>query len=301
MQALLVSIRAQLGVGYGGLQWKSVLTNEYLIEVDNNATDLKKVPRSWIKVNSTKAKVRYHTPEVIDGWMQLTRARELLEEEAERSWRAFLRRFSDSYALFRHIINALSELDCLLSLATTSLTAGYARPTFTADKRTLEMDDFRHPMTEQLISGAYVPNSVHLEEAGEELLIITGPNMGGKVPSRHPSPHQLLARQPACTSAVLPRAPTDTLPVLCYVFSVLVHPRHSSDHRHGSARLLRGRLPLPPVCVRWHPHSHGRARLSAHGEEHLPGGAGRDAADAGGGHSEEPAGIRRAGERHLDG
>ena len=180
MHALLVGIRAQLGAGYSALQWKSVLTAEYLIEVDNNASELKKVPRSWEKVNSTKAKVRYHTPEVKDGWNQLTRARELLEEEAERSWRAFLHRFSDSYGLFRSIINTLSELDCLLSLATTSLTAGYTRPTFTAEQRVLVLEEFRHPMTEQLISGAYVPNSVHLQEGGEQLLLITGPNMGGK-------------------------------------------------------------------------------------------------------------------------
>ena len=180
MRALLLAVRQLLGIGYSELEYKSVLTNHYLIEVCNTATDLKKVPRSWIKVNSTKARVRYHTPDIVDGWMQLTRAEELLEEESERSWRALLQRFSESYALFRHVINVLGELDCLLSLAATSLSVGYTRPTFVEAPRTLDLVDFRHPMTEQLISGPYVPNSVHLQQGGEELLVITGPNMGGK-------------------------------------------------------------------------------------------------------------------------
>ena len=180
MRALLQSIRQLLGPGYGDLEYKSVLTNHYMIEVNNNPKDLQKVPRSWNKMNSTKAKIRYHTPDILEGWMQLTRAEELLAEESDRSWRAFLQRFTESYALFRHIINVLSELDCLLALATTSLTLGYVRPELVANERMLDIGEFRHPMTEQMISEAYVPNSVRMEEGKEEMLIITGPNMGGK-------------------------------------------------------------------------------------------------------------------------
>ena len=177
MRTLLLDVRRLLGPAYSSLEYKSVLTNHYLIEV--SPSDVRRLPDSWVKVNSTKAKVRYHTPAIKDGWVALTRAEELLEDESDRCWQLFLQRFASHYALFRGLINVLSELDCLLSFATVSVSAGYVRPVLVEGERVLEVEGLRHPMSELSVP-SYVPNDCRMSEAGERLMLITGPNMAGK-------------------------------------------------------------------------------------------------------------------------
>ena len=177
MRTLLLDVRRLLGPAYSSLEYKSVLTNQYLIEV--NPSDVRRLPNDWQKVNSTKAKVRYHTPAVKDAWVALTRAEELLEEESDKCWQLFLQRFASHYALFRGLINVLSELDCLLSFATVSVSAGYVRPVLVEDERVLDVVGLRHPMSELSVP-SYVPNDCGMSETGERLMLITGPNMGGK-------------------------------------------------------------------------------------------------------------------------
>ena len=177
MRTLLLDIRRQLGPTYASLEYKSVLTNHYLLEII--PSDVRRLPSDWLKVNSTKARVRYHTPAIKDGWIALTRAEELLEEESDKCWKLFLQRFASHYALFRGLINVLSELDCLLSFATVSVSAGYVRPVIVEGERVLDVEGLRHPMSELSVP-SYVPNDCQMSESGERLMLITGPNMGGK-------------------------------------------------------------------------------------------------------------------------
>ncbi|MAW33947.1 MAG: DNA mismatch repair protein MutS, partial [Proteobacteria bacterium] len=73
--------------------------------------------------------------------------------------------------------SSLAEIDGLLALAKLSLHEGYCRPKF-SDKTELKIKNGRHPIVETQID-TFIPNSINLDE-NKKLLLITGPNMGGK-------------------------------------------------------------------------------------------------------------------------
>ena len=295
MRTLLLDVRRLLGPAYSSLEYKSVLTSQYLIEVSH--ADVHRLPRDWLKVNSTKAKVRYHTPAIKDGWIALTRAEELLEEESDRCWALFLQRFASHYALFRALINVLSELDCLLSLATVSTSPGYVRPQLAEEERVLDVEGLRHPMSELSVS-AYVPNDCRMSERGERLMLITGPNMGGPTTQTHTPTHTCFSRLRLRTSCCCSLTRVVLPPSECR--QVELHPLRGAAGADGAGGRVRARHVCSPVCVRRHPHAHGRARLAPHRAQHVPDGAGRDAAHAAARHASLAAHLRRAGPRHVD-
>ncbi|KAK4917989.1 Mismatch repair protein msh3, partial [Elasticomyces elasticus] len=56
---------------------------------------------------------------------------------------------------------------------------GYVKPVFT-EEAGLHIEQGRHPMVEQLLTDAYVPNDTKLQHDETRALLVTGPNMGGK-------------------------------------------------------------------------------------------------------------------------
>ncbi|MCG6973095.1 MAG: DNA mismatch repair protein MutS [Desulfobacterales bacterium] len=74
----------------------------------------------------------------------------------------------------------LAGLDCLLMLAEIADQNDYHRPEFNTHGCIL-IEDGRHPVVEKMITGErFVPNTIRLDDAEEQILIITGPNMAGK-------------------------------------------------------------------------------------------------------------------------
>ena len=150
---------------------------EYLIEVDN--TDLKNVPASWIKISGTKKLSRFHTPEVVQLIRERDQHKEALAAACDSAFSTFLADISSKYQLFRDTVQALATLDCLLSLALVASQPGYVKPEYT-DDICISVQQGRHPMVEQLLLDAYVPNDIDLKFDQTRALLITGPNMGGK-------------------------------------------------------------------------------------------------------------------------
>ena len=75
---------------------------------------------------------------------------------------------------------ALSELDVLVNLAERAETLNYVAPQF-SDEIGVKIENGRHPVVEQVLKDPFIANPVNLNQQ-RHLLIITGPNMGGKVP-----------------------------------------------------------------------------------------------------------------------
>jgi DNA mismatch repair protein MutS len=73
---------------------------------------------------------------------------------------------------------ALAEIDVLMNFAERADTLNWARPVLT-DDHAINIVDGRHPVVEQVSSQAFVPNDLSLKQDAR-MLIITGPNMGGK-------------------------------------------------------------------------------------------------------------------------
>ena len=152
---------------------------DYLVEVENASATLKKVPASWTKISGTKKVSRFHPPEVVKLIRERDQHKEALAAACDSAYKDLLADISTKYQLFRDAIQNLATLDCLLSLATVAAQPGYVKPCFVDDTR-IEVTGARHPMVEQLLLDAYVPNDIALSAAATRALLITGPNMGGK-------------------------------------------------------------------------------------------------------------------------
>jgi DNA mismatch repair protein MutS len=74
---------------------------------------------------------------------------------------------------------ALATLDVIAGLAETAAVSNYTKPQV-HDGDELRATDARHPVVERFTSGSFVPNDVQLDCGARQLVILTGPNMGGK-------------------------------------------------------------------------------------------------------------------------
>jgi DNA mismatch repair protein MutS len=82
----------------------------------------------------------------------------------------------------RRTASAIAQLDVLTSFAKLAADRGYARPEFTSTGELLIIGG-RHPVIEELLrqkGERFVPNDLYFDVARQQLLLITGPNMGGK-------------------------------------------------------------------------------------------------------------------------
>ena len=80
----------------------------------------------------------------------------------------------------QEIASALAQLDVLAGFAEGARLYGYVCPEI-RDEGVLQLDEGRHPVLEQVMIGEpFVPNDTQLESAGQQVAVITGPNMAGK-------------------------------------------------------------------------------------------------------------------------
>lgn len=166
-------------IGRKKVEYSTVSGIEYLIEVENSSLAIKKIPASWVKVSGTKAKSRFHTPEVIQLIRQRDQHKEALAAACDRAFSALLSEISVQYQYFRDCVQSLATLDCLLSLAAIAQQPGYVKPEYT-EHPCLQVEQGRHPMVEQILTDTYVPNDTSLDHDATRALLVTGPNMGGK-------------------------------------------------------------------------------------------------------------------------
>ncbi len=85
-------------------------------------------------------------------------------------------------ARLRKTASAIAQMDVLTSFAKLAADRGYVRPEFNSSGELLIIGG-RHPVIEELLrqrGERFVPNDLYLEPARQQLLLITGPNMGGK-------------------------------------------------------------------------------------------------------------------------
>lgn len=150
---------------------------EYLVEIRN--TQLKTVPIDWNKVSSTKTVSRFRTPHTEELVQKLRYHEDLLEILSEEEFQDFLSRIVEYYPKLKQFINDFATYDCILSLAATSSNVNFTRPQFSDLSQKIRIKNGRNPIIE-LLDVNYVPNDVIIGPDREKIIIITGPNMGGK-------------------------------------------------------------------------------------------------------------------------
>ncbi|XP_068785201.1 DNA mismatch repair protein Msh3 isoform X4 [Struthio camelus] len=178
IQLHLLEIRKQ--IKNPSADYVTVSGQEFLIEVKNSL--ISSVPSNWVMVSSTKAVSRFHSPFIIENYRHLNQLREQLVLDCSAEWLNFLDHFSEHYHPVSKAIGHLATIDCLFSLAQVAKQGDYCRPIVQDNQREIIIKNGRHPVIDVLLGeqDQYVPNTTNLSGDGERVMIITGPNMGGK-------------------------------------------------------------------------------------------------------------------------
>jgi len=148
----------------------------YYIEISNANAD--KVPVHYTRKQTLKGAERYITEELKAFEDKVLSAREKSLSFEKALYDELLDVIASSLAELQLCASALAELDVLANFAERAETLNLARPVLQAESGIL-IEGGRHPVVEQVSDVPFVPNDLNL--TGERrMLVITGPNMGGK-------------------------------------------------------------------------------------------------------------------------
>ena len=148
----------------------------YYIEVSRNAAET--VPAEYIRRQTMKNTERYITPELkrFEDNALTSRARALQLEKT--LYEALLEKLGADVPALSRAARAVAETDVLACFAERAQTLGFARPRLTADPG-LTITQGWHPVVREASAETFVPNDLELHDR-RRMLIVTGPNMGGK-------------------------------------------------------------------------------------------------------------------------
>ncbi len=151
----------------------------YYIEVTNTHKD--KVPPEWIRKQTLVNAERYITQELKDYEEKILGAQERILALEEKLFASVVADLAEYIPAIQLNASLIARLDCLLSFTVVARDYKYSRPVVD-DSLELQLTEARHPVIErQLPAGEpYITNSVSLSNDGNQILMITGPNMSGK-------------------------------------------------------------------------------------------------------------------------
>jgi DNA mismatch repair protein MutS len=149
----------------------------YYIEISRS--NLHAVPADYHRKQTIAGGERFTTPALKEYEEKILGADErILERELEVFERLRARVAADAPRI-QDTARALATLDVLAGLAETATLCNFTKP-HVHDGDEYVVSDGRHPVVERLASSAFVPNDIDLNGSGRQLVILTGPNMGGK-------------------------------------------------------------------------------------------------------------------------
>ncbi len=148
----------------------------YYIEV-GRARDLE-VPAEYVRRQTLKNAERYITPELKEFEDKVLSARERALAREKHLYEVLLDRLGEDLNALQASSAALAEIDVVANLAGRANVLRLCRPQL-ADEPVIEIKGGRHPVVEQVLDEPFVPNDLRLDSK-RRMLIITGPNMGGK-------------------------------------------------------------------------------------------------------------------------
>ncbi len=148
----------------------------YYIEISRAQSE--QAPTEYIRRQTLKNAERFITPELkeFEDKALSSKSRALAREKF--LYEELLDKLAEHIQVLQISAAALSELDVLNNLAERAITLRLCRPDFTSELG-IHIEAGRHPVIEQVIDEPFVPNDICLDNA-KRMLIITGPNMGGK-------------------------------------------------------------------------------------------------------------------------
>jgi DNA mismatch repair protein MutS len=174
LQALEQRERARTGIANLRVGYNRI--HGYYIEVGRSAADA--LPQDYRRRQTLKHAERYITAELQQFEDRVLSARERALARECALYDELLKRITAELDALQSTAAAIAELDVLAAFAERAEVLDWCAPEFTAAPE-IDIEAGRHPVVEQVQPGAFVANDLHLDD-GRRMLIITGPNMGGK-------------------------------------------------------------------------------------------------------------------------
>jgi DNA mismatch repair protein MutS len=171
--------RGRTGIGSLKVKFNSIFG--YYIEVSK--PNLHLVPPDYERKQTLVGAERFTTPELKEYEAKILDAQEKIVEIERRLFTELRAAIAAEAKRIRQTALALAEVDVLAALAHIAALRNYCRPQF-VESGEMEIVEGRHPVIEQLEfaggSDRFVPNDLYLNGTTHNILLLTGPNMGGK-------------------------------------------------------------------------------------------------------------------------
>ena len=148
----------------------------YYIEISK--AQAQAVPEEYIRRQTLKGAERFITPELKEFEDKVLSARDRSLARERQLYEELIETLNDALAALQSTAASVAEIDTLTNLAERALALNLSQPTLT-DTPQIQYQNGRHLSVEQASDDAFVPNDLDLHDR-RRLLIITGPNMGGK-------------------------------------------------------------------------------------------------------------------------
>ncbi len=176
-QELLLKIeqeeREKTGITTLKVNFNSV--HGFYIEVSKAQSE--KVPEYYIRRQTLKNNERYITPELKELEQKAVSAKERSLELEDELFHAVEHELQQKLPELTRLSQILSLIDVLNGFAVVSKSGNYVRPQL-SNEHIIKIIDGRHPVIEKITDKPFVSNSIELKD--KHMLVITGPNMGGK-------------------------------------------------------------------------------------------------------------------------
>lgn len=148
----------------------------YYIEISRSQSD--QAPERYIRRQTLKNVERFITPDLktFEDKALSSKSRALAREKA--LYEQLIQRVQDDLQALQQTASALSDLDVLACFAERAVALNWCKPEFCEESQ-IDIVAGRHPVVEQLSDSPFIANNTRIDQR-RQMLLITGPNMGGK-------------------------------------------------------------------------------------------------------------------------
>lgn len=150
----------------------------YYLEVTRANQD--RVPADYIRKQTLVNAERYVTPEIKELEEQILAAEERQIALEQEHFRRLVTMIAEAAAGLSALASAVGALDSLAAFAEVAARHRYVRPEMLPAGAPITIREGRHPVVEQACRDPFVPNDAELDSDGAQIVVLTGPNMGGK-------------------------------------------------------------------------------------------------------------------------
>jgi DNA mismatch repair protein MutS len=149
----------------------------YYFEVTNKHLD--KVPDHYQQKQTLVNAARFHTEELKEAESTILEAEDKAIALEDRIFRGLLEMVGKRLGDLHETARLVASADLMLGFADVAEDHGYCRPECD-DSLDFVVTGGRHPVVEQLLDGDFIPNDTTLDGDDHQVILLTGPNMGGK-------------------------------------------------------------------------------------------------------------------------